>query len=105
MSRNYVVFELPVVDADDGNNSGWIRDLTERGLKVSGLKTSQGSVVNMLIVPEVEDFVPIIVEAQCEWVSHETRPGGGLAGFRITTISPGNLDQLRKLIEFMTIVL
>ena len=105
LSRNYVVFELPVVDVDDGNNSGWIRDLNERGLKVGGLKSSQGAVMRLLIVPEVEDFVPIDFEAQCQWVSIDGRPGGSLAGFRITGISPKNLDQLRELIEFMTIAL
>ncbi len=105
MERSYVVFELPVIDVNDGNNSGWIRDLTERGLKISGLKTAQGAVVKLLIVPEVEDFAPISLEARCRWVSHESRPGRRLAGFRITSISPNSMIQLRRLIEFMTVIL
>ncbi len=106
MERNYVVFELPVVDVDDGNNSGWIRDLTEKGLKVSGLKTTQGALMKLLIVPDgLEDFTPISFDARCQWVSNEGSAGRRLAGFRITGISSAGRDQLNNLIQFMTVAL
>lgn len=102
--RNYVVFELPVVDANDATNRGWVRDVTEKGLKVSGLKTSQGSIMRLLIMPEdFEDFEPFSLEARCEWVSDADRPRKCQAGFQITDISSKSMDELRKLIDFMTI--
>ncbi|MFH1114689.1 MAG: hypothetical protein V1792_12295 [Pseudomonadota bacterium] len=106
LERNYVVFELPVVDVEDADNSGWIRDLTEKGLKVSGLKTTQGAVMKLLIVPDgLDDFRPISLDARCQWVSGEGGAGRPLAGFRITGISPAGRDQLNSLIDFMTVAL
>jgi len=102
--RNYVVFELPVVDVDDTTNRGWVCDLTEKGLKINGLKTSQGSIMRLLIMPEdVEDFEPFRLEARCRWVSDADSPRRCHSGFQITDISSKSMDELRKLIDFMTI--
>lgn len=104
LSRNYVVFELPVVEVQNSNNRGWARDLTEQGLKTSGLKTTLGSMLTLLIVPEeLEDFLPFTLEAKCLWALDDGDQAGQLAGFKIVNISAESLDELRRLIDFMTI--
>jgi hypothetical protein len=106
LERNYVIFELPVLDVNDVRNSGWIRDLTEKGLKVSGLRAYQGEVMKLLIVPDgLEDFEPLSLEARCRWVSHEGSGAKTLAGFQIANISADTRDQLNRLIELITITL
>lgn len=102
--RNYVVFEVPVADVADRANCGWVRDLTEEGLQAHGLETSPGSLMKLLVIPEgLDDFLPFTFEARCHWVSGENGMRPGNAGFHITNISRDSLEQLKRLIDFMTV--
>lgn len=104
LARDYVIFELPVLDVQDSGNRGWVRDLTEEGLNIGGIRTSEGSVMKLLIAPqELEDFLPFTLEARCQWVSDDDDRATRRAGFQITKISQQSLEQLRKLIDFLTI--
>jgi hypothetical protein len=101
--RCYLVMPVPVYDLADLLAEGIILDLTEKGLKVAGLKARVGQKKNLLVrADEFQEVFPFCFDAQCRWVAQEA-DGKSTAGFEITSVTEVGLKELRKVIASMTI--
>lgn len=102
LKRRFVLFSFPIYVADDLEEEGLVNDITEIGLQVSGIKASAGETKSLLIrADEFADIYPFVFEATCRWANPTNDRGEYAAGFEITSISEGGLDELRKLIQML----
>jgi len=101
--RNYLAFPLPIVEAPDFENEGTVVDINEHGLQVSGIEATAGDTKDFLIrADELQEIYPFGFQAICRWAKKEP-DGTPVAGFEITDIPEGSLQELRKLIRSLTI--
>lgn len=102
VERYYFDFDLPVVAMDSPETVGKVRDLTTRGLGTEGIHASVGDVKTLRV--QHERFVLLkafTFQAQCRWIKADERGNGLIAGFRITSISDEDREQLRKLVRLL----
>ena len=82
---------------------GWITDITEEGLQLTGMPAEVGQSRSLLIrADEFHDIFPFAFDAKCKWV-HTDDVNETLVGFEIVDISETGLEELRKLIQLLTI--
>jgi len=102
--RNYPTLMVSVLDRGNNGNLYVVRDISERGLRVDGIKANVGDTRNLAIVGDaLGQVVPFEFEAECRWVGHVDSGGETCAGFRITRISDEDLVRLRKFILEFTL--
>jgi len=102
-TRGYLLFSIPVYDTDNLEVEGWLIDIEEQGLQTNGLKAEVGEVKSLLIrSDEFVDVYPFGIDAECRWVEPDEAEGNLSAGFRIISITPWALQQLRKLRKLVT---
>lgn len=95
-------FTIPVLDGTDQKNRGTLRDVTEQGIGTTGLSTRLNE-QKTLVIPsdELGEYGSFSFDVQCRW--SDLLPGGEwIAGFEITNISRGCLNELRCLIRVYT---
>jgi len=99
LPRNYLVIPLEIYDCNDAANKGVIRDLTEKGLGIFGIRSALDE-VKRLIIPQsdLNAFAPVSFEARCRWTKKDEQ-GEYLSGFQIVSIEEQDLNTLRQLIE------
>ena len=101
LPRDELEFPVPIylVEGTQPTVRGVIKDITEKGLKVSGIEAKVDDVV-MFAIPsdKFSQVEPFAFRAKCRWVD-----GDGCAGFQITQISQRGSDELQKLIRFLTL--
>ncbi len=104
LPRHYPFVRIPIYDLDNLTIDGYhIRDLSERGIQVSGIEVGVGTRKTFLVqVDEYVDILPLHFEAECKWVQPATENAPQLAGFEIAYITNDGLVELRKLIELIT---
>jgi len=103
-TRHYTMFALPVYDLDDLTVEGYLLDITENGLKVSGLEVKKGQTKSLLVrVDEFADIFPFTLDARCRWVDRESDEHSVIAGFEITNISDVGLAELRNLSRMLAL--
>jgi hypothetical protein len=101
--RNYVFVRLPVYDMENLLNEGQVVDISERGLQINGIPAKEGEQKGFLIQADYfADVFPFSFEAECEWASRG-EDGQWNAGFRISKISEGGLEELQKLIRMLSL--
>lgn len=104
MSRGYLMFSIPVYDTDNIEIEGWLVDLNQTGLQVSGIEAAVGDSRSLLIrADEFVDVYPFGFDAKCRWVEPDETQGVLNVGFEITGISSWGLQELRKLISLVTL--
>lgn len=102
--RSYPVFSLPIYDVDDPTTEGRVLDVTELGIRIGGLECVVGRRKTFLIqVEELGSLKPFSFDAECRWVRIDPDTGEYIAGFEITGISPDDLQQLRKIIQSLSL--
>lgn len=102
LPRNYVVVRLPLLDLDDPNSKGYLRDITEKGLQSAGIEVKMGEIKRLLIqADQFGEVEPFSFDAQCRWVKPD-EDEKWCAGFLITNISSHGLHELRKLIGLLS---
>jgi hypothetical protein len=90
------IYELRRLDVE-----GTVRDITEHGVGVLGMKVEVGEVKTFIIpVEEIPEIDAVIFRAACKWTFTDEQDLR-LSGFEITEISEENLGHLRKLIRFL----
>jgi hypothetical protein len=100
--RQYVLFSFPVYAANDLHTEGFVNDISERGLQVSGLEFAAGEIKSLLIrADEFADIYPFVFDATCRWVTREEFTGQVTAGLEITSISDRGLEELRNLMALL----
>ena len=55
--RQYVVFPLPVYDTDDLGEEGFVKDINELGMQVTGIKAKVGEAKSLLI--QADEFADV----------------------------------------------
>jgi PilZ domain len=102
--RCYMVMRLPITDMDNLNADCYVKDLSEKGVRICNLRVDVGERKNFLIqASEYADVQPFSFEAECRWVKNETDKERQVAGFEITRISEDDLSQLREFIQAATL--
>ncbi len=101
--RNYIFFTIPIYDANDIATEGVVTDISDEGLQIAGIPVAIGETKPFLIrSDEFADVFPFVFEATCRWINPRGSDDDFSAGFEITSISAGGLQELEKLIEFLT---
>jgi len=104
VDRNYLFVTLPVYPVDNLVEEGAVLDISEKGLRVSGLDVRIGQGKELVVqADQYADILPFQLEACCRWITSNATTGEKVAGFEITSISDGSLEQLRNLIEQLSL--
>jgi hypothetical protein len=100
VARCYPVVFIPVIDLTDLRREGYLRDLTEKGLQVSGIHSKVEETKSFLIQADAfSNLLPFTLEARCKWVKENVTEELSVSGFEITSLSETNRELLKKTIE------
>lgn len=101
--RYYVYVPLPIYDVENLMEEGQVVDISEGGLRISGIEASQGEKREFVVQPDYfGNAFPFCFEATCRWSSQD-ESGEWVAGFDISTISDGGLEQIRKIVRMLAL--
>jgi hypothetical protein len=96
-----------VYDSNKGRvlqKKGTVRDITERGVGVRGIKARLDEVKTFVIpANDFFDIDPIVFDARCRWMSPKERDADSIGGFQIVNISEASLQDLRRLVHALDI--
>jgi hypothetical protein len=102
--RYLLAVVVPVYDKARPDQIGTLRDVTERGLGISGLEARIGEVKSLIIsCGEFIDVKDLYLEAECRWINPDESGDLWRGGYQITKISRDNLARLRRLIGTLTL--
>jgi len=103
LARCYPVVLIPVIDLGDLRSEGYVRDLTEKGLQVAGIRATVGGRKSFLNQADAFAAIPpFTLEGHCRWVKPDASGGLTVSGYEITDISNANRESLRKAVEVFT---
>jgi len=94
------VLTTRIYEAVVPEKTGLILDLSEGGIGVRGIESQMGQEKTLFMnVGDFVDYVPLIFECRCRWISVSDDAQRDLcAGFEITTISDNSLGRLRTVL-------
>ncbi|GEM_PF-787231 len=100
--RARVTVRLRIFDSES-SDGGYVRDLSEQGLRVAGIKAKVGDTKTFLLPADMlTESKTIRFEATCRWVKAK---GTGnkffMAGFEITNISDHDHEDLLKFLRVL----
>jgi hypothetical protein len=102
--RNYVDFDLPVYDEARPEIHGKVRDISEEGIAVRGLDVNVEDVKRLVILGDFfGEVASFELGAKCRWAKVLGLNNELIAGFQIVNISDGDLRELRRLIELISL--
>ncbi len=93
---------LPVYDL--GSSSfGVVRDISETGLRVAGIKTHVGEIKTFqLPIDSLMHTSPLLFVAKCRWVEEKgNKEKYNVAGFQLIDLSETDRQALKKFINFL----
>jgi hypothetical protein len=104
LPRHFLSMTIPIYEATHEKRSGKIREVTEKGVGITGIQARIGEVKSFVIACrpflEVDN---IWLEAECIWMEAGKRREDWYGGFQITKISPKDLKNLRELIQLLSL--
>jgi hypothetical protein len=101
LPRDELEFPFPIYLCEGTRPTvkGVIKDITEKGLKLSGIEAKLDEVKTFAIPSDKFSQVdPFAFRAICRWVDED-----GCTGFQIVQISERGTGELQKLIRFLTL--
>lgn len=102
--RHCLDFELPVWESLYPEIKGRVLDITERGIGILGLPTAIDEEKELVIYSEeFLEIEPFALHAQCRWVKRAEGSGEYVSGFQVSKIHEHDLEELRKLIQLLTL--
>lgn len=102
--RRYPVLSLRVRQVHAAIGVGFVRDITECGVGISGLLASEGEVKDLLF--RADDFLdvkPFVFRATCRWFKIQSSEARYLSGFEIIDIWENHSRNLRNFIQLATV--
>jgi len=104
LQRQYLDFPLPVMDVERSGVSGAVRDISRSGLGIVGIDALVGE-TRVFMIPADQFFQidPIVFRAVCRWTKQNDQGEQHVGGFQIIDVSQGNLKELRRLIQSLTL--
>ncbi|MGB6066145.1 MAG: PilZ domain-containing protein [Desulfomonilaceae bacterium] len=104
LPRHFLSMTIPVHEPGFPNRQGRIRDVTEKGIGITGIQARIGEVISLMIACRpFLDVDNIWLEAECRWIDARKSPREWYGGFQITKISPKDLSNLRQLIQLLSL--
>ncbi|MBI5248068.1 MAG: hypothetical protein HY912_01115 [Desulfomonile tiedjei] len=100
LPRHYLAVAVAIYEPKHPEAKGALRDITEKGVGITGIAARIGE-VKTLEIP-AEGFIEadrIVFEAKCVWVQTEDSDEQPVAGFQIISISEKSFEDLRMLIK------
>jgi hypothetical protein len=93
---------LPACDLGSAN-FGIVRDISETGLRVAGIKYQVGDVATFQLPIDVfMNTEPLLVIAKCRWVSEKGNVNKYfVAGFELMDLSPADRKMLKEFINLL----
>ncbi|MEW6351694.1 MAG: PilZ domain-containing protein [Thermodesulfobacteriota bacterium] len=103
--RRFVLFKIPVYDADTRRFVGLVQDLSQGGVQLFGVKVPVGEEKKLIIQASqlLKHGGILRFDAVCRWSKREAPQGYYLSGFEITSVDEGTGEGLGKLIEEVTL--
>jgi hypothetical protein len=100
--RYELTYKLPVYRAREPKLVGAVQDISEQGIRVSGIRAKVGQRVT-LVIPKDEfgEFATLSFKATCRWL-RKGMDGKPVLGFEIDHISVRDLEELRFLMKAFT---
>ena len=97
-------FDIPSYNTAFPETHGRVRDVSENGIGLFGVKAKEGDLTNIVVLGDTFGFVgPFEFEAECRWTKTDGASGEFLSGFLITDITDWDLEELKKLIRLLTL--
>ncbi|MCA1959600.1 MAG: PilZ domain-containing protein [Desulfomonile sp.] len=104
LQRHSLDFPLPVIDTERTGITGAVRDISHNGLGIIGIDAVEGeSRAFMIPADQFFQIEPIVFRAQCRWIKYDEDLMQPIGGFQIIRVSKGNLRELRRLIQSLTL--
>jgi hypothetical protein len=106
LPREYLPFWLGIQDVQNPGVKAVVRDITEKGFRVAGIRAKVNEIKHFLILADVfRSLKPILVEATCRWSdTRGKKKAYHTSGFEITEISREDLKELSDLVEFIELI-
>lgn len=105
LCRHALDFVLPIYEETKPEILGMVVNITEGGVGLVGIQASTGEMKSFVIpADEFFDVGRAVFRARCRWVGSEIPTGEPVSGFEVTSISSGDLTELRKIIQLIQIV-
>ena len=102
VSRRSPSLQIVVSDRSNDGLSGTLKDITEKGLAVSGIEANIGELKTLAILGDDIGLVdPFELMAECRWVGSEGSEGQSVAGFQVIAISDEDLQSLQGFIDLI----
>ncbi len=100
--RTSTAFPVRIYDSGNPFATGYVRDISEKGVCVEGIEAAVGEIKNFIVRSGAfGEGHTVVFEGKCRWVNAEQSPGKKwVAGFEITSISSMDSVELRKLVRF-----
>jgi len=104
LDRYRLDFELAVKQAGAPGVAGMVKDITENGVGVIGMKAAPGDILTLEIHPEeFLEVSPFRFACECRWYKLDRETRSYSAGFKILEISDENRGHLRALLHLLTL--
>jgi len=105
LQRSLPLFEVEVLDERQPTLKGRLRDISERGVAVTGIPSAVDEVRRLVLVPNKDfEIEPVSIEVRCCWLTKHDDTGLCEAGFEISRISGKELEALKTLIDSLTLI-
>lgn len=102
--RSHPILSIGVYDESSPENRGKVRDLTEKGVGVTGIQVRPEERKTLVLVPdEFMELKPFALEGVCRWFNPGHRGEVCSAGFQIVQIDGDSLEELQELVQLMTL--
>ncbi len=104
-ARRFVLFKIPVYDAETRRFVGLVQDLSEGGVQLFGVKVEADAEKKLIIQASqlLRNGGILRFDAVCRWSKRETPQGYYLSGFEIIRIDKETGEGLGKLINEVTL--
>ena len=101
--RTTTTFPVRIYDSGSLFGTGWVLDISEKGVRVKGIETVVGELKDFIVRSDAfEQGQKFVFEAKCRWMGKKKLLAKKwIAGFEITDISSLDLAELRKLIRYI----
>lgn len=101
-SRRYLLqFDVSIHDLVDPRAKGKLRDVSETGFAIKGIKGAIGEIKTLVVNgDDFGEFGSFMLDAQCRWCKKAPN-GGCVSGFEISHISPANMAEYRILMRLV----
>jgi hypothetical protein len=104
LPRHFLSMTIPIYEPTHKDRKGKIRDVTEKGVGISGIQARIGEVKSFVIAcSPFLDVDNIWIEAECIWMEAGKKAEEWYGGFQITKISRKDLKNLRELIQLLSL--